>query len=691
MIDKIARWIATHPKIVVVICLLLLIPSAVGYFSTFINYDILSYLPADIDSVKGEVILDETFHNAASSIIIVEDTEKKDVAELKEKISQVDGVSSAIWIDSLMDITIPEDMLPDDIKNIFFSEEGNSTLMMVQYLNDGSSQETMDAIGEIRSLMNKNCFMSGLSAISTDTKELADSQAPIYIALAIVLALIVLSFTMSSWILPFILLAALCVAVVYNMGTNVFLGQISYITQCIAAILQLGVTMDYSVFLIDRYNEELTKNPNHTDAMAEAIKGTFTSLCGSSLTTIFGFVSLCFMTFTLGMDIGVVMAKGVLLGVLTVVIFLPSLILLLEKPIKKTPHRSFIPKFDKINEFTLKHRRALAIVFVLLFIPAILAQSHVDVYYNMDLALPQDLPSIVGLNKMRDDFNMSSAHFLIVDENLPAGDMTDMTQELKTIEGITSVLSINSFVGPSIPNDIIPQEIKDICIKDGKQLMMLNSSYGAATDEGNAQVDEVVSTLKKYDPNGYATGEAVLTKDLVDITDRDFKVTSIISIAAIFVLVAIIFRSVSVPVILVSSIELAILINKACAVLMGTTIPFIAPTVIGCVQLGATVDYAILLTTRFREELRSGKPRRDALLKAANESDRSIFQSALVFFAATFGVYLVCDIELIKSICSMLARGSIISALIIILLVTPILLVSEGVINKTTFKWRKNQ
>lgn len=690
MIDKIAKGIANHPKLVLIVCLILIIPAAFGYFNTFVNYDILSYLPADLGSVQGEQILDNTFKNAASSIVVIKNEDQKTAADLKEKIQEIDGVSKVMWIDDIADITIPAEMLPDSIKSIFYSEDGTATLMMVQYSDSGASDSTMNAIKEIRHYLNKNMFMSGVSAIMYDTKELADSQAPIYIAIAIALALVVLSFTLNSWILPFVLLAALCTAVIYNMGTNFFFGGISFITQCIGAILQLGVTMDYSVFLMDRYEEEQRHNDNKTDAMVKAISGTFVSLCGSSLTTVFGFLALCFMSFTLGLDIGLVMAKGVLLGVVTVVTFLPALILLLDDKIEATRHKSIVPHFGKINEFTIKHRRIIAVIFLILFIPSFIMSKNVKVYYNMDRALPQDLDSIVSLNEMKETFNMATTHFIIVKEDMPASDFEMMTKEIKEVDGITSVISMSEFLGNAIPREIVPDDLLEICVKDGYQLMMVNTSFATATDEENAQVDTINNIVKSYDSGGYVTGEGAMTKDLVEVTNHDFLITSILSIAAIFVLIAIIFKSISIPIILVASIELAIFINESISFITGSTISFVAPTIIGCVQLGATVDYAILLTTRFREELRNGLSRGDAIRKAANASDRSICQSALVFFAATFGVYLVCDIEIVKSVCGLLARGSIISAIIIIFALTPILYICDNLINKTSFHWRES-
>lgn len=685
---KLSKWIAYHPKTVLIVCLILIIPSVIGYFATGVNYDILSYLPENIESVQGEQILDETFHNSASSFIIVKDTEPKDVQKLEESIRQVEGVSNVIGVTDLADPSIPKEILPDILTDVFYSQDGSSTLIMVQYSNSGSSQVTMDAIASIRKIMNKNMLLSGLSAITVDTKDLTDSQAPIYVAIAIVLALIALSFTMTSWVLPFILLAALGTAVVYNLGTNIIFGEISFITKSIAAILQLGVTVDYSVFLMDRFEEEKKNHTEKKDAMAAAIDSTFLSLMGSSMTTVFGFLALCFMSFTLGKDMGLVMAKGVILGVATVVTFLPSLILMLDNVIEKTRHRSLAPKFDKTSSFAIKHRRIMAIIFLVLFIPAYFLQGNVSKYYNMDKAIPQDLPSISALNTMKEDFNMATTHFIILDDEISAADINALTQELSEVDGVTTVLSLNSFVGTAIPSSILPDSIKEICIQDSKQLMMLNSEYSAATDEENAQIDEITALVKKYDEGGMLTGEGVLTKDLIAVTEKDFVVTGVISMVAIFILVAIVFKSISIPLILVAAIELAIWVNISISTVCGTTICFIAPTIISCVQLGATVDYAILMTTRFREELWRTGDKFTAIKIAARESSRSIFQSALVFFCATFGVYCICDIDIVKGVCLLLARGSVISALVIMLMLPGILVLCEGIINKTSIGWR---
>ena len=682
---RIAKFIAYHPKTITIIAVLLLIPAAIGYINTFVNYDILSYLPGDLDSVKGENELDETFNSASMSFLVIEDMPSKDVAALKEKIAKVDNVSSVIWVNDIADISIPQEIIPQAVKDIFYSKDGKCTMMLIQYKYKAVTDETMQAIEDVRGLLNNQCFLSGMGVIMKDTRDLADSQAPVFIAIAIAIALVVMTFCMESWVEPWVLLAALCMAVVYNMGTNLIFGQISYITQCIAAILQLGVTMDYSVFLIDRFEEEKPKYADKRDAMASAIQGAFLSLSGSSLTTIFGFLALCFMDLSLGKDIGLVMAKGVVFGVLTVTIVLPALVLQCDKIIHKYRHRSFIPKFDKLNNFVVNHKKVWVAIFVVLFIPSYIMQSNVNVYYSMDRMLPDDIGCIAALNKMKDEFNMATSHFIIVDDSLDASDLVKMENEIKDTAGVTNMVAYNNFVGSGIPDSMIPDELKSIAKSGGRQMILVNTSYVAATDECNEQLTKINNIIKKYDKSGYVTGEGAMYKDLIDITDHDFKLTSVLSILSIFILIAIIFKSISIPTILVLSIELAIFVNKAISFATGTTLSFIAPTIIGCVQLGATVDYAILLTTRFREEMRNGHNKLDAIKIAANASDRSIFQSALVFFGATFGVFLTCDIKIVKEVCLLLARGSLISAGVIVFMLTPLLLVLEGVIEKTTY------
>lgn len=686
--EKLADWVTKHPKLIVSIAAVLLIPSIICYMLTGVNYDILSYLPDDVNSVQGENILDETFHCASSAILVVENFDDKEVTQIKEQIEKIDGVVKVMWSDSIIDTTVPNSSLPDVLKNIFYSSDGKSTMLLINFSSSSASEQTGQAIKEIRSLMNKNCFLSGMSAILADTKELSDSQAPIYVAVAICLALIVMSFTLDSWVLPLVLLAALGVAVVYNMGTNLMFGQISFITKSIAAILQLGVTMDYSVFLMDRFNEEMLRTDNRQKAMSKAVSKTFSALIGSSLTTIFGFLAMCFMTLTLGFDIGIVMAKGVVIGIITVVTVLPSLVLLLYKPIYKFRHKRIIPSFNGVAKFSLKHRKIFAVLFVILLVPAFLSQQSVDKYYNVVQGMPDDLASVQALNKMKSEFNMANTYFVIIDSDTPSGSVSQMIEEIEDIDGIENIVALNKYVGPAIPDSFLPESIKAIAEKDGYQMMMINSAYDPGTDELNKQVDEMTEVINAHTENSYLTGEGAMTKDLISIADNDFVATSIISIAAIFLLIAICFKSISIPFILVLMIELSIWINIGLSYLMGSQISFITPTVINCVQLGATVDYAILMTTRFREELQSGKDKRTAIHDAAASSCTSIFQSALVFFSATIGVYFICDIKMIKEICALLARGSFISAVMIMFVLPPVLYLLEKVISRTTYKWK---
>ena len=688
---KLALWEAQHPKIVILIALALLVPAILGFALTRINYDIMSYLPDSVESVKGEAILDETFNNAGMSIIIVENSEAKYAAALKDEIEKMDAVSSVVWVDTLADISIPKDILPDVLTDVFYSKSEDSTMMLVQYKYTGSSNETMEAIKNIKALLSKNAFISGVSAVVEDTKELSEKEAPLYVVLAVVLALIAMSIMMDSWIQPFIVLAALGMAIIYNMGTNIFKGEISFITQSIAAILQLGVTMDYSVFLIDRYYEEKEKYPTREEAMANAVTKSFTALMGSSLTTLFGFIALCFMTFTLGIDIGIVMAKGVVFGILTVVLVLPELVLIFEDKIRKYRHKSYLPHFDRLNNFVFKHKAIFAVLFVVLLVPSYFLQSKVDIYYNMDKILPKNLISIQGLYKLRDEFQMASTQFIIVDDSIDSSKLTELENELEGLDGVSSTLSYNKFIGPAIPDDIIPDAILDICKKDGKQLMMVNSVYEAASDELNDQIEKMNSIVKSYDPNAIITGEGAITKDMIITTARDFKVTAALSVIAIFILLALTFKSALLPVLLILSIELAIWINLSISKILGAEVSFVGPTIINCIQLGATVDYAVLLTTRFREELHAGLSKKEAILKAANIAERSVLLSASVFFAATFGVYLICNIPIVKGVCSLLARGSVISAASIVFFLMPLLYIFEGAISKTTAGWAKGK
>ena len=684
---KIALWEAKHPKTVLLLAVLLLIPALIGYVCTGVNYDILSYLPDELESMQGERVLDETFNTAGISIVITEDMQPKYTLALKNEILKVDGVASVIWVDTLADIGIPADALPDVLKNVFYSADGTKTMMLVRYDPAGGEGSDLKAIAQIKTLLGENAFMSGLSVIVDDTREICDSQAPLYIAVAVALALAVMALMMESWFQPLIVLLSLGIAVLYNMGTNFFLGEISFITQCVAAVLQLGVTMDYSIFLIDRYSEEKEHYPTREEAMAAAVTKSFAALAGSSLTTVFGFLALCFMHLKLGFDIGFVMAKGVAFGILTVVFVLPSIVLIFEKQILKYRHRSFIPDLTKVNEFTLKHKKAFALLFLLLLAPSYLIQKDIDLYYSMNKALPGYLTSMQGFEKLKNDFDMACTQFIIVDDSIPAAKLMEMESKLENVDGVSSLLAYNSIVGPAIPDDILPDEIMELCKQDGLQLFLVNSKFDPATPELTAQLQQMERIVKSYDPNAYITGEGAIVQGLIDTTDRDFAVTAVLSVAAIFILIAIVFKSVTLPIILVLSIELAIWLNLSLSVIMGKEASFVDPTVINCIQLGATVDYAILLTTRFREELRFA-PKQEAMLKAVKMAQQSIFQSAAVFFAATFGVYVVCDIYIVRGMCALLARGAIISELVIILFLAPLLVVCEGFIAKTTQSWR---
>lgn len=684
---KIALWEAKHPKTVLLFALLLLIPALIGFACTGVNYDILSYLPDELESMQGEQVLDETFNTAGISIVITEDMQPKYTLALKNEILKVEGVSSVIWVDTLADIGIPADALPDVLKNIFYSADGTKTMMLVRYDPAGGEGSDLKAIAQIKTLLGENAFMSGLSVIVDDTREICDSQAPLYIAVAVALALAVMALMMESWFQPLIVLLSLGIAVLYNMGTNFFLGEISFITQCVAAVLQLGVTMDYSIFLIDRYSEEKEHYPTREEAMAAAVTKSFAALSGSSLTTVFGFLALCFMHLKLGFDIGFVMAKGVLFGILTVVLVLPSIVLIFEKQILKYRHRSFIPDLTKVNVFTLKHKKAFALIFLLLLAPSYLIQKDIDLYYSMNKALPGYLTSMQGFEKLKNDFDMACTQFVIVDDSIPAAKLMEMEKKLENMDGVSSLLAYNSIVGPAIPDDILPDEIMQLCKQDDLQLFLVNSKFDPATPELTAQLQQMEQIVKSYDPNAYITGEGAIEQGLIDTTDRDFAVTAVLSVAAIFILIAIVFKSVTLPIILVLSIELAIWLNLSLSVIMGKEASFVDPTVINCIQLGATVDYAILLTTRFREELRFA-PKQEAMLKAVKMAQQSIFQSAAVFFAATFGVYVVCDIYIVRGMCALLARGAIISEIVIVLFLAPLLVVCEGFIAKTTPSWR---
>ena len=686
MLEKIARGLSRKPKLVALIAVALLLPSAIGYAATRVNYDILTYLPQDLESAQGMNLLEEPFQMAATSMLIVEDMPAGYTNSLINAIKDVPGVSNAVWISNMVGIQIPTDMIPASFRDLFFSGEG--TMMIIQYEKAGASEETMNAISEIRSICNEKCFLAGFSVVIKDTRDLVDKELPIFVSLAVVLALAAMLLTMESTVLPFVLLANIGLAVLYNFGTNVFLGEISYITKAIAAVLQLGVTMDYSVFLYRRYEEERGNYDDKRDAMAQAIVAAFRSLSGSSLTTVAGFAALCFMRLTLGRDIGVVMMKGVVLGVATVILVLPSLVLLADKQIDKHKHKSLLPDFTGLNRFILKHRVAIVVISVVLALPAYYAQKHASVYYKLDESLPRDLPSIVANGKLKDEFDMATNHFILLRDDLSAADMSEMEDRLNEVPGITGMISYHSLLGTGIPDFFIPEEVRDMLKQGGWQMMMLNSSCETASDQAAEQLRQINAIVKEYDEGAMVTGEAAMTEDLIETTAVDFVVTNYISILAIFLIVMIVFKSISVPAVLVAAIEFAIFLNQGVPYFTGTEVPFVAPTVISCIQLGATVDYAILLASRFQEELRAGKDRHEAALIAGASSDASIITSALVLFCATLGVSFVSSIDLIGAICVMLARGAVISALVSIFLIPSLLCVCEPLFNKTSLYWR---
>ena len=686
MLEKIAHSLSRKPKLVALIAVALLIPAAIGYAATRVNYDILTYLPQDLESAQGMNLLEEPFQMAATSMLIVEDMPAGYTNSLINEIKDVPGVSTAVWISNMVGIQIPTDMIPASFRDLFFSGEG--TMMIIQYEKAGASEETMNAISEIRSICNEKCFLAGFSVVIKDTRDLVDKELPIFVGLAVVLALAAMLLTMESTVLPFVLLANIGLAVLYNFGTNVFLGEISYITKAIAAVLQLGVMMDYSVFLYRRYEEERGNYDDKRDAMAQAIVAAFRSLSGSSLTTVAGFAALCFMRLTLGRDIGVVMMKGVVLGVATVILVLPSLVLLADKQIDKHKHKSLLPDFTGLNRFILKHRIAIVVISVVLALPAYYAQKHASVYYKLDESLPRDLPSIVANGKLKDEFDMATNHFILLRDDLSAADMSEMENRLNEVPGITGMISYHSLLGTGIPDFFIPEEVRDMLKQGGWQMMMLNSSCETASDQAAEQLRQINAIVKEYDEGAMVTGEAAMTEDLIETTAVDFVVTNYISILAIFLIVMIVFKSVSVPAVLVAAIEFAIFLNQGVPYFTGTEVPFVAPTVISCIQLGATVDYAILLASRFQEELRAGKDRHEAALIAGASSDASIITSALVLFCATLGVSFVSSIDLIGAICVMLARGAVISALVSIFLIPSLLCVCEPLFNKTSLYWR---
>lgn len=678
---KISKFISYHPRLVLLVMTILLIPSWIGYKQTGVNYDILSYLPSDLESTQGQEILDKDFKNAATGMLILKGSDH-DADVLKDEILKIDGVEDVISKTSLIGDTVPNEFLPDEIRDAFYAED--STLLMVKFSESSSSFKTMEAIDSIKAIESKEKFLSGISSLVKDTKDLIDRETPIYVALAVALALVVLSLANESTIIPFLFMLNIGYAILYNFGTNIFLGEISYITKAIAAVLQLAVTTDYSIFLYHRYVEKKKKNENKNEAMAKAIDSTLASIFASSLTTFAGFLVLLLMQLGLGKDIGLVMSKGVLLGLISTVVVLPPMILLAEKLVNRFNHKVLLPNFEKTANFTIKHRKKLFVVFVLLFIPAIYGSRNTNLYYNLDRSLPQDLDSIVALNKMKEDYNMASSHFAVIKDDLSKTSINTMIKEIEDVKGVNNVLSINSLTGTTIPSEILPDKLKKNFEQNGYQMIMINSEYQTASEEVNDQVDEIDKIVKAHDSDGKLTGEAVLTKDLTILSDRDFKMVNVASIAVVFLIIAIVFKSFAIPVVLIAAIELAIFINMGIPFYFGHTIPFITSIIIGVVQLGSTIDYSILMMDRFLFEYKKHRNLEKALDLSVRETSKSIVTSALSFFAATIGVGIYSKMEIVSTICIFLARGAIISMLVIIVFLPAIIGVTIPFIEKTT-------
>ena len=677
------KKVVKYRVLILILGVLLLIPSVFGYLNTRVNYDVLTYLPDNIETMKGQDILVNDFGTGAFSMFIVDGMEEKDVAELKEKIEKVDHVANVIWYDSIADISVPMSMLPDDIYDVFNSDTGT---MMAIFFDEGTSSDgTMDAIAQIRKIAGKQCFLSGMSAVVTDTKNLAEKETPVYVLIAIILAVIVLGLTMESFFVPLLFMLSIGMAIIYNLGSNYFMGEISYITKALAAVLQLGVTLDYSIFLMHSYEEQQVRyDGDKNRAMAHAISQTFSSVMGSSITTIAGFIALCFMSFTLGLDIGIVMVKGVIFGVIACVTILPSMILCCDKIIEKTKHKPFLPDIGRISDKVTKRYLVYVVLFLLFLFPAIYGNNHTAVYYNLDETLPKDLPSIIANEKLKEDYDMNTTHMILVDSSVSSTDVNKMIKEMDKVDGVKWALGLDSLVGPSVPSDMIPESVSSMLKNDKYQLLLVNSEYKVASDEVNAQIKTLNKILHKYDKTGMLIGEGPLTADLIDITDQDFKTVSAVSIGIIFVIILVLFKSISLPVILVGVIEFAIFVNMGIPYYTGTKLPFVASIVIGTIQLGSTVDYAILMTTRYKRERNHGANKHDAITTAHRVSAQSIMVSALSFFAATIGVGLYSNIDMISSLCILMARGALISMVVVIFVLPSMFMVFDKVIVKTS-------
>lgn len=681
---RFGKTIVKSRVVILIIALALMVPSVLGMIFTRVNYDMLNYLPENLDTVKGQSYLMDDFGKGAFSFIIVEGMEDKDIVELEKKIKKVDHVDTVLWYADVADLSMPMDMLPSKVKDAFNS--GDSTMIAVFFNTSTSADETMDAISEIRNITNEHCFVSGMSAMVCDLRDLAEKEEAIYVGIAVILAVAVMLLFMDSYLIPFVFLASIGMSILLNMGTNYFLGEISYITKALAAVLQLAVTMDYSIFLWHSYEEQKRVHSDHKEAMAKAINETVLSVFGSSITTVAGFIALCFMSFTLGKDLGIVMAKGVVLGVLGCVTTLPAMILVLDKPLEKTTHRSIIPKTKKLASGIIKIFPVFLILFLVILYPAFYGyqQTNNEVYYNISQSLPEDMGNVIANTKLEEDFGIGTTHMILVDSKLDAKKGYKMVDELKKVKGVKYVLGLKSLIGSRIPEEMIPESVTEILKSDKWELMLVNSEYKPATDNVSKQIDSLNSIIKKYDSKGLLIGEASCVQDMIDITDVDFKVVNIISIIAIFLIILVVEKSITLPIILVIVIETAIFINLGLPHYLGDSLPFIAPICISTIQLGATVDYAILMTTRYKKERSRGQEKKDAVITALSTSIPSIVVSALGLFAATFGVAVYSDVDMIGSLCMLMARGAIISMLCVILILPAMFMLFDKVIAKTT-------
>lgn len=685
---KFGKAVVKSRAVILIVAVILLIPSFFGMVYTRVNYDMLSYLPDDLDTVKGQEYLLDDFGKGAFSFLIFEDMDEKDIVKTEEKIKEIDHVDTVLWYDDVADTSIPMEILPDKIYDAFNS--GNSTLMAVFFDTSSSSDETMDTIKEIRAVAGEQCFVSGLSAMVTDLRDLCAEEEMVYVAIAVVLAVAAMMIFMDNWIIPFVFLASIGMAILMNLGSNYFLGEISYITKALSAVLQLAVTMDYSIFLWHSYGEQKRIYSDHKEAMAAAIKETVRSVVGGSVTTVAGFIALCFMTFTLGRDLGIVMAKGVIIGVIGCVTILPSLILVLDKPLEKTMHKSLIPSTKKLAKGIVKIFPVFLIIFAIIIYPAYYSYSctNDEVYYDLAKSLPDDMANVIANTKLNEEFDVGTTHMVLTDANLSAKQARNMAEEMKSVDGVKSVLGLESIVGPMIPQEVLPESVVSILKSDKWELMLISSEYKTATEEAGKQIDSLNSIIRSYDENGLLIGEAACTDDLIDITSVDFQVVNTISIIAIFIIIALVEKSLSLPVILVSVIELSIFINLGIPHFMGESLPFIAPICISTIQLGATVDYAILMTTRYKKERSLGNDKRTAVTTALETSIPSIIVSAMGLFAATVGVAIYSDVDMIASLCALMARGAIISMLCVILILPAMFMLLDKVIGATTLGFK---